>query len=402
MGCIIIRRRDLNSAAIGKVTVSALLLSAVAFGIAPFASASPGIAAVETSPQTVIVSSKSDILRILKEVNTPTRIMVRPGNYGLLFLKDLAVPSGTVIQSADANHAASFEGIRLDGVRGLSFARLSIEPKASGPVAGRYGMLVVNSRSINVESLAFRGPGSSVDSDFGAALMLRNSSSINVARSYFTNFRHGIAMLKLEASTIEFNEFEKLQTDAIRGGGVSRTRIANNVITDFSPKEKDHPDGIQLWTARQRERAKDIVIEDNLVVRGKGEPIQGVFIRDNRLRLPFEDLRVTGNLVIGGLYNGISVGGADGVRLLENTVISRPDQKSWIRLEHTRNTYASRNSAAAYVVKNNPMPPNVRNNELTKPVGGNLSRTISAWVRSKEGFATYRGAVLQRLMKRGE
>ncbi|MDG6079097.1 right-handed parallel beta-helix repeat-containing protein [Erythrobacter litoralis] len=368
----------------------------------PTASAAPGQAVVEPTSQSVTVSSKADILRVLERINTPTRILLRPGNYGRLFLKDIAVPNGTVIQSAEMRRVATFEGIRLDGVRGLSFEGLGIEPPASGPVAGRYGMLIVNSRSVEVDRLAFRGPGRTVNDRFGAALMLRNSSSITVKRSYFKNFRHGIAMLKLEDATIELNEFEELQTDAIRGGGVSDTRIANNVITNFSPAAKDHPDGIQLWSNQQRKAAKDIVIEDNLVVRGKGGPTQGVFIRDNRLRLPFENLRVTGNLVIGGLYNGISIGGADGVRLLDNTVISRPDQKSWIRLEHTRNTYAAGNSAAAYVVKNNPMPPKVRNNELTDPVRGDLTRTISEWVRSKEGFATYRGAVLQRLMKRGE
>ena len=77
-------------------------------------------------------------------------------------------------------------------------------------------------------------------------------------------------------------------------------------MADFHPIPVDHPDGIQLWSTDQKTSASNITIRYNLVVRGKGEATQGIFVRDVVGGLPFKSVQVYGNLVIGARFNGIT------------------------------------------------------------------------------------------------
>ena len=370
-------------------------------GLSTSTFAAPGDAPTINKQSQVVVSSLSQLQSTLKQVRVSTTILVAPGRYKSLKLYDISIPFGTVIKSIDEKRHAEFEGFTLSNVKGLKLADLDIIAPSKGPMNGRYGAFVVHSKNIELQGLRFVGPGKAFDRRYVSALMLRSSTDITVSNSYFTNFWHGLSMLDLENSVIERNEFEGLQTDGIRGGGVSNLTIKGNVITDFTPARSDHPDGIQLWSNDQDEPGRNITIQDNIVVRGKGAPTQGIFIRDTYAKLPFENLQIIGNLVIGGRYNGISVGGAIVVNVTGNTVIPFEDQKSWIRLEQTRRASVVNNSAGTFIFRNNPENPRSRGNVSIKPHDRNIAQIISRWARQKRAFSTYRGSVLLRLMSNG-
>lgn len=389
-------------AKIGKFTAPLIFSALTAVAIPQTVNAAIKSPTAESTGAVVRVSSQQELLAALRQARAPVTIVLSRGAWGGLKLKDLTVPYGTIVRSANVSRPAVFDGIELNNVRGLTLSGVVVKLPASGPVAGRYGVLVLGSRDVLLDKLALEGLGLTGDASNGIAMMLRKNSDITVQKSYFSKFRHGIAMLDLDNSVIQQNEFENLQTDAIRGGGVNYTRIANNVITGFNPARGDHPDGIQLWSTRQRHASREIDIVDNLVVRGNGGPIQGIFVRDTRLRLPFEDLKITGNFIVGGLYNGITVLGAQRLDLRDNQVLSRPDQRSWIRVEYTRNSAAIDNHAFSFVIRNNRTRPLLRNNETVDATDVNVADAVTNWVETKPGFATYRGALLRRLMARGQ
>ena len=385
-----------------KISKTAILsaFAAVSLTGQPVAAA-PGDAPQVPATSYVTVSTLKDLNRALREVRRPTSILVAPGDYSGLSIRGLTVPEGTVLKSAIDGRPASFDGLFIDSVRGLTVENIVINPSAKGSAAGRYGALVVNSKNVKLDGLRIVGPGRRIDTSFFSGIMLRRSSDVTFARSYVANFRHGLTLLDLSNSLIEANEFEGLQTDGIRGGGIQNTSIRANVITDFQPSATDHPDGIQIWSTNQAKPGRGITISDNIVIRGKGGPTQGIFVRDTKSKLPFESLTIDGNLVIGGRYNGISVGSATGVKVTNNMVIPRSDQKSWIRLEQTRDALVANNYAGTYVFRNNREKLRSRNNTQISANDRNLAPVISRWARQKASFSTYRGAVLQRLMKYG-
>ena len=370
-----------------------------ASSISQTVSARPGSAPRAVTGNTQIVSTLPQLLKTLRDAKQATTILVSPGSYGTFIVNNLQVPPGTIVKSAKGADLATFQGLSFDNVSGLRFQDVDIVPSSKTLIHGRYAALVTNSRHLQFVGVRFRAPKGGLYQKFPGGLMLRGDSNILIQRSYFGGFKHGLMMLDASHLLIENNEFENLQTDAIRGGGVRDSVIQANVLTDFHPKRGDHPDGIQLWSNNQKRPGRNIRILDNLIVRGSGQPVQGIFIRDTRLTMPFENLKIAGNLVIGALYNGISVGGANGAEVRENTVIPLSGQKSWIRLEQTRNAVAEKNYAGSFIFRNNKSKPVSKQNTIISANGAAFAGRISRWVRQRKAFSVYRGPVLQRLMR---
>ena len=348
--------------------------------------------------QQISASSMPELTSALERAGPNTIITVAPGNYPALKIRGLDFAGPVTIRSVDDANPAVLEGFSIRDSSNIVLQNLAIRPPQGGNGLTRYGALIMQSSDIVIDGLSFVGPGGNRKSPYASAMMLRRSNSVTLTRSYFANFRHGVEMLDLTGSRLALNEFERLQIDAIRGGGVSDTRIENNVMTGFHPAEKDHPDGIQLWSTNQKEPGRNIVIAENLVARGRGAPTQGVFIRDTHRTLPFETIEVRRNMVLGGLFNGIAVDGARGVLVQDNSVMGRSDQKSWIRLQRVRDARSSGNIAQQFLSLDNASEPRQIGNSEVGAVDSGQAQLIRDWVANTPGFADYRGPVLRRLM----
>lgn len=355
--------------------------------------------AAETTPQRV--STLAELESALMRSDGTSVIEIAPGNYATLELRDIHPKNPVVITSEDGERPSVLEGISLRNTSNLKFHNLAIRPPKTGNKAGRYGFLILQSSDIIIDGLSFVGPGSKIERRYISGLMLRESRRITVTKSYFSNFWHGLSLLNLSDSRIALNEFEGLQTDAIRGGGVSDTRLENNVMTNFRPAKGDHPDGIQLWSTHQNEPGRNIHIAHNLVNRGSGSPIQGIFIRDTYSQLPFENIEIRNNLVLGSLYNGISVMGANGVNISGNAVYGTSDQKSWIRMQKVMEANLTGNSAQQYIFIENLVEVFQKSNFEIPPIDEGQAKKIAEWVENASGFSGYRGPVLRRLMIKG-
>jgi Ca2+-binding RTX toxin-like protein len=164
--------------------------------------------------------------------------------------------------------------------------------------------------------------------------MVRNSSNVVVSNSQFQNLGNGLSHLDSDHITFSGNTFRNIRIDGIHGGGSSNVTIANNFFTDFHRHSGDHPDAIQFWTTNTTTSAHDIVVADNLIVRGDGTSMQGIFIGDeSRGKLPYVNLTVTGNTVIGSMYHGISISDVRNADVSHNTVVGYEDMRAWIRVD---------------------------------------------------------------------
>ncbi len=326
------------------------------------------------------ISSIKDLKSALEIAENGDVIKVLPGTYPVTELKTQVEGGQVIIQSANPEDPAQFDGLVLSNAKGLTLRGIAF----AGPAAEkmRYKLLVINSANIKLNNLSFTGSVAAYQRRTISAVMLRDSSNVEFSDSVFSLYRHGIAMLNLINAQITGNEFTEMQTDGVRGGGVSQAVIANNIFAHFRPAPGDHPDGIQLWSTHQKTAARDIIIRDNLVVRGKGAPTQGVFVRDTHEKLPFENLEIRGNLVIGSLYNGIAVNGLHGGVIADNEVLAFPGRKSWIRLDNGKDVRLSNNKAMAYVSRNNERITET-GNIVTEPNDKDVARHIRTWLLSK-------------------
>ncbi|WP_169715630.1 right-handed parallel beta-helix repeat-containing protein [Sphingomonas mucosissima] len=284
----------------------------------------------------------------LRHAHGGQRILLAPGDYAPFALRGIAPASEVVITSQDPARRATLTGVNLRGGANLTFRNLVL--RGSGK-AVQEDFLFHGTRNLTISHVLASGRAGPAGLAEDKIMQLRDCTNAAITRSEFTNAVIGVSLLDTNGVAVTSSYFHGLRMDAVRGGGNSNVVIAYNYITGLSPNAADHPDGIQFWTSRQKAAAHDIKIIGNVIHRGRGEPMQGIFMRDETDNLPYRNVLLQDNIVVGGMFNGIAVlSDTSSLTLNNNTVAAYPDQKSWIRVNsHAR---LSNNTAPIYLVGN--------------------------------------------------
>ena len=338
-----------------------------------------------------VIRDSAGLMKALAAAGPDTTIRLGGGLYGPLVL-----PKGATrltITSADARDRAIFSSIVARRADGLRISTVDVVSTSHDPERP-YLVEVEGGKGIGFDRLSVRGAaGGERFREY--ALWLRNASHVEVTRSSFSGTRYGIGLLNSSHISLTANEFSGLQTDGIRGGGVDDLAITGNVLTGFTPKPGEHPDGIQLWSTNQTSPAKGITIRDNLIARGLGRMTQGIFVRDTNGKLPFEDVVIEGNLIVGSMFNGIAVLGLDGGRIANNKVVAFADQRAWIRVDGAQNTTITGNIAPQFLA--NGKAAAATGNTIAKGASSHPGAEVRDWLAKRPWLRESAGPHLMKL-----
>ena len=255
-------------------------------------------------------------------------IQLAPGTYRDVAIAGLRFADDVTITSQDSDRPAVFTGLRVKQSSGLTFENLEFR------VSGNSVFVVTGSEDVHFSDISMHGSMDGNPKNDGEGLLLRDSSNVSVSGSEFQQLHWGVGHSNVEGLRIAGNDFHDIRMDGVRGGGSSNVEVSGNSFRDFDPKPNDHFDAIQFWTTNTTASAHDILIADNLFIRGSGGAAQGIFMRDEVGGLPFLNVTITGNLISGGTYNGISVNNARNVMVADNIVQGYSDRLSWIALKN--------------------------------------------------------------------
>lgn len=299
----------------------------------------------------IMVSSAAQLVSAVKGAIDGDIIQLAPGNYGKVSLSGVQFANGITITSADGDNPAVLAGLKITRSSGLDIKGVEF---ALDPTDKYFPITVSGSRDVHFSALNVHGVMDGDPSNDAMAMMIRGSSNVSVTGSQFQDLHHAVNFLDSDHVTVSGNSFQVIRSDGIRGGGTSDLVIANNYFTDFFPVGADHPDAIQLWTTNTDHPASNISITGNVVERGDGGVIQGIFLRDQSGGdVPYRNVTISDNIVLGGMYNGISVGNAQGLVITDNVVGAYGDQKSWLRVGNSTGVVMTGNSASDYVLNGN-------------------------------------------------
>ncbi len=331
----------------------------------------------------ISVNSVSQLTSALSKAQNGDVIQLASGNYSNVMLSNIKINGNVTITSADPLHQAVLSDLIVKGSSGITLKNLDL----SNPVAGKdFAFQVLGSSNIVLDHLKVHGPNNIGSGNEVSLMMVRSSSNVTVKDSEFFNGFSGLSMLNNNGLTVTNNYVHDMRLDGVRGGGNSNLTVTQNTFTNFHPAPLDHPDAIQLWTNNTSTSATNINITDNLIVRGNGAPIQGIFIRDIGGNLPFKNLNITGNMIVGARYNGISVDGADGATIANNTVAGYVGEQSWIRTNNSTNVTVANNQSTAFVAQQQNMP-GVNGNVQITPVMDLGTSAVTAWLSTHGGFS---------------
>lgn len=327
-----------------------------------------------------LVYTSEALLAALKTAKEGDVIKLAPGTYDHLVIRSSDFPNVT-ITSADPNNRAVFSDLMIKYASGLNFNGIDMVASASSP---NNVFQVFGSKNISFDHISVSGPDNLGSGNEKSAFMIRSSSDVTVSNSEFHHLWHGINMLDNNGVTIVGNNFHDIRTDGVRGGGNSDLIISSNIFTDFRPNAADHPDAIQLWSTNAVDPGRNITIADNLIVRGDGSPVQGIFIRDTFGQMPFENVTITGNLVMGGLYQGIALKGVDGAAVKGNQVVAYDDQLSWILADSATNLNLADNISSKFLINGVSLAPG--GNKLAPPTSVDEVSALLPWLADHSAF----------------
>jgi parallel beta-helix repeat protein len=250
----------------------------------------------------VTVSTSDGLIAALALVHSGETIQLAPGAYGSISLSGLHFDGAVTIQSADNSNPAVLSALSLNDASGFAFNHLDVS--LTGDTTA---VTVLNSSNVTFSNMSLHGVG------VGEGLLVRDSSGVSIGGSDFRHIGSGIAHVNDDRVTFSNNTFYDLQTDGIFGGGSSHVIVEGNHFSDFHPQAGDHPDAIQFWSIGGT-RGTDITIRGNVIIRGGGDVMQGIFIEDS------DRVTIVGNAMSGTMYNGISLSATSNSLVDENFV----------------------------------------------------------------------------------
>ena len=295
------------------------------------------------------VSTTAALVTALKAAQSGDTVLLTTGSYNYFAISNVHFATDVTVASETPGAPAVMSSFSISNSNGLTFRDIEF---AVDPASGAYPLSVVGSQDIHFDHVNIHG---SLDNDPGndtGGLLFRSSSDVSVTNSEFQQLYWGVSHVSDTNLTISGNVFHDLRMDGVRGVGSSFVTIDSNSFTDFFPLSGDHADAIQFWTSGSTVAATDIVISNNAFARGNGVVVQGVFLRDEVNSLHYDRVTITGNLIAGGLYNGIAVIGALNVVVDSNTVQGFTNARSWISLDWVTGGQVTNNSANSFYVTN--------------------------------------------------
>ena len=275
-------------------------------------------------------------------------VQLATGTYDAFALKNLSFSgAGVTVTSQNPGAPAVLTGFSLSNVNGLTLQNIEM---LVDPTKDANAYQINSSNQITLDHLNVHGTLNSDAGDDKNGLLIRDSNNITVQNTDFHQLSKGMAVSNSNSVTVTGNHFYEIRSDGFDGAGSSNVVVSKNYFSDFSPAPGDHPDAIQFWTTGTTASAHDIAISGNVIMRGAGGSMQGIFFRDQVGNIPFQNVQISDNLVVGSMTNGIGVSGIDHGTVSNNVVASFADLRSGITVGRATNIDLINNQSTQYPI----------------------------------------------------
>lgn len=267
-------------------------------------------------------------------------IQLAPGVYGGIGFQNVKIPApGVVFASADPAHPATVAGVELAQSDGFTFRDLELTVYARTSKV----FSAVDGERVHVIGGHLHDPSGARRS----GLLFRNMRDVSLRNAELDNLSGAVGLLDVAGAVVTGNSFHDMFGDGVDGVHATQVTISDNRFTDFYPSAGDHPDAIQFWTLNTTASSTDIAIERNVITRGRGGITQGIFL-GNEIDMPYQRVRIAGNMLVGTMYNGIACGVCETLTLANNTVQPWSDMPSGIVVERSKDVTSTGNRAGSF------------------------------------------------------
>ena len=297
------------------------------------------------------VADPTALSEALATAQSGDRIVLAPGDYGALILKNRQFSQRIQLTAGDTAAPPVFQSVLLQDVRGVALHGVIIRYGPTAAPRTSYIATVQRSSDILLSDLEIESASDADPNNDATALNIRDSSAVEFVKSVVHDVFRGVSILESDDIRIEENQFFAIASDGVVGGGAHRVSVLRNAFRNFFvPRGEDiHPDAIQFWDRGATRENRDIEIRGNVIFRGEGDFSQGVFVKSPTL--PSVNVTIEHNVVHQSAVQGVFVEGAVDVSIRNNTVAPFDPHvdKSGIEVRAPlQNAVVAKNLAASY------------------------------------------------------
>jgi Ca2+-binding RTX toxin-like protein len=325
----------------------------------------------------ITVNSADSLRAALTTAKSGDKILLEAGNYGNVQLKGITINGEVTITSKDAGNPATLTGLTVTNSQGLAFDNLHLDYSKPWTV---WNTQIVGSKNITLSNMDVHGSLDNNPQNDQSGLLVKDSSNVTIKNSEFHELDHAVSLSNNNGVRIEGNVIHDIRADGVISQGSSNVNVLNNAFRDFSPVSGDHPDAIQFLTRGTTAKAHDITVSGNIITRGDGAIIQGIFITD-QIGIGYDRVTVTDNVVVGGMYNGIMVANANGVVVDGNTIAAYGDMGSYMRVNNSTNAKVTNNEAMLFNLEGTTGLTDTGNVKISPLTAAEIAK-INAWLKA--------------------
>lgn len=327
-------------------------------------------------------------------------IRLAAGDYGDFAIKSKAFASDVTITSADAGNPAVFHTLNVAGSSNINFQGLKVDFNPTTSTMSNSAAVTIDSSKgitfsngiieggpaitgVQPTATALDSTGNVIGYSTGRGIYVVGSNDIEIRGTDISQVHRGIVLGSSDSVTIAGNEIHDTRGTGIVGGASNLT-IEENYIHSITPWRigqtgGDHADYIALWTdPRQTSATENVVIRDNVMSRGHGDTILGMWMQGGTPG--FENVLIEGNAILGSDNSGIVLSDVHNGKVVDNVLLQTgdsPQAPGIIMAEGTKNIMVSDNYARAVSDKLGGSTGNILTNNTLVSKAGTSADLIS-------------------------
>ncbi len=362
--------RALSVLALSALVLPALVLPALVLPVLVL----PALA--QANSQATAVASPQEIEAALKQAPKEGALLsLKPGRYDQITLDGLRAGPVRLVP-ADRKQPPEIHRLVIRNSLNIHVEGMDFRPTGSETQSG-YLVNVDGAEGIRLEKNRFIAQPDQGEKRVRAVRIDRSSGAI-LRDNVVEGLERGFVFSDTRDILVEHNSLSGLTTDGFNFFEVEGVRIRQNVFTDFRTDPGQHPDYIQFWTRRAKKPSSQIEIAYNVMLQGNGTPVQGVFM-DNDDSIPYRNVAIHDNLLVGGAPHGLTVQFAEGASIERNLVASSPNTTYNVSIRLLKSTRGTiRGNAATAVIATDSPDALIATNTLLPRRNVNLARHLES------------------------
>jgi len=304
------------------------------------------------SPNTYTVSNSAQFKNALNKAKGGDTISLKSGEYSV-DIRGKHFDSAVTITSANHDDPAVLvQSTKVHDSSNITFSNLEFTPEEPIGVlpnaSAKAALFIRDAHDIKLLDSYVHSRDvdkSNVDEDrnlyeglpFGFGVRISDSKDILLSGNEITELHKGIGLWNTENVQVLNNHLHHIRVDGIVGTDQRNTLIAENLFNSFIPYRKDpddvngftddHSDMIQYWGATAKFGIDGFKIKDNVFIQTEGAGNQTLYGRlnlrdtDDAEAISLSNFEVSGNLIVNGHKNAITIGDVSNVEIFDNTLI---------------------------------------------------------------------------------